>query len=171
MIHHVRTEEAAGGFRSAQGEHPAPPHPSAGALPRATRGARARIGRDHPLTAEHGRTTPDTTTTGPRPCSRWSRAVLAGWRVKDSNLGRHQPTDLQSAPICIFAGHIAVYERGLTDPPRYPAQSATLRHRGRTAHSADTNARPNAAKLRDKVDLHVRHLCWSIACKSILLRS
>jgi hypothetical protein len=29
----------------------------------------------------------------------------------------------------------------------------------------------NAAKLRDKVDLHVRHLCWSIACKSILLRS
>jgi hypothetical protein len=28
-----------------------------------------------------------------------SGAISAAWRVKDSNLGRHQPTDLQSAPI------------------------------------------------------------------------
>jgi transposase len=41
-------------------------------------------------------------------------ALSAAWRVKDSNLGRHQPTDLQSAPICISAGHSAVYEQVLT---------------------------------------------------------
>ena len=37
--------------------------------------------------------------TGPCPRFHRSRTVFAAWRVKDSNLGRHQPTDLQSAPI------------------------------------------------------------------------
>jgi hypothetical protein len=36
---------------------------------------------------------------GPRPCPSWSGTVCTGWRVKDSNLGRHQPTDLQSATV------------------------------------------------------------------------
>jgi hypothetical protein len=51
---------------------------------------RARTGRKQPWTPGHDRLRPDR-------C--WSWTVSAAWRVKDSNLGRHQPTDLQSAPI------------------------------------------------------------------------
>src|SRR5918997_3935959 len=37
--------------------------------------------------------------TTPSPVITGQRSSSTGWRVKDSNLGRHQPTDLQSAPI------------------------------------------------------------------------
>jgi hypothetical protein len=51
-----------------------------------------------------------------RPCPSWSGTVCTGWRVKDSNLGRHQPTDLQSF---LAPGRAAVsgLVRGVT-PPR-----------------------------------------------------
>ena len=56
---------------------------------------RAETSVDHqpaPDTAGHGKI-------DRRPYLSWSGADLAAWRVKDSNLGRHQPTDLQTAPM------------------------------------------------------------------------
>jgi hypothetical protein len=35
----------------------------------------------------------------PRPVIAGQESFLLVWRVKDSNLGRHQPTDLQSAAV------------------------------------------------------------------------
>jgi hypothetical protein len=54
-------------------------------------GARARIA----VNSRTRRDSTDATKIGPRPGLSWSRAVCAAWRVKDSSLGRHQPTDLQ----------------------------------------------------------------------------
>ncbi len=73
-------------------------------------GIRARL-------AVHSWTRPDSAghnKARPTPLSILVRGRFAGWRVKDSNLGRHQPTDLQSGLICISSGHNAVYEQALT---------------------------------------------------------
>jgi hypothetical protein len=60
---------------------------------------------------------------------RSSGAVPAAWRVKDSNLGRHQPTDLQFVAVRVSAGHSVVYERGLARWP--PVSPCSSRHHGR----------------------------------------
>jgi len=58
---------------------------------------RARYSGDRRGTAgSHGDTDRRTPATAPTRYHR-SAAISAAWRVKDSNLGRHQPTDLQTA--------------------------------------------------------------------------
>jgi hypothetical protein len=48
----------------------------------------------------------------PPTCHRTSGTISAGWRVKDSNLGRHQPTDLQSVAMRASAAlHAAAARR------------------------------------------------------------
>jgi hypothetical protein len=98
-------------------------------------GAGARIGRNWPWTAGHGQTVPDTTEAAPQPCSRWPETVLAAWQVKDSNLRRHQPTDLQSAAIRISAAHCMVmkdprFSRGRPTRARAVAIGVTSRSHG-----------------------------------------
>jgi WD40 repeat protein len=64
----------------------------------------------------------------PSPVIAGQGLFLLVWRVKDSNLGRHQPTDLQSIAPRISAGHHVVYEQGLTDLTHPTPLSALTGH-------------------------------------------
>jgi hypothetical protein len=57
------------------------------------------LGANRARTAANRRTAPDITTADSRPCSYWPGTIFAAWRVKDSNLGRHAPTDLQTVAM------------------------------------------------------------------------
>jgi hypothetical protein len=59
---------------------------------------------------------------GPWPVIAGQGPFLLVWRVKDSNLGRHQPTDLPSIAVHIFTSHHVVYEQGWLKP--FPVPSA-----------------------------------------------
>ena len=86
-------------------------------------GAGARIGRDYPWTAGHSRIAPDATKICPRPYVCWSGIVCAGWRVKDSNLGRHQPTDYRSFSSMVTSIHVpAGRGHASTVLPREPSR-------------------------------------------------
>src|SRR3712207_2060555 len=74
---------------------------------------------------------------GSRPGRCWSRAICAAWRVKDSNLGRRTPTDLQSVPIADLPARFR-------DPGRPPIH-------GRVGSALD-NVAAEALKSTLKVD-------------------
>lgn len=97
-VDHVSSRTGWGSITSGENEDPEDPGPR---LPVTSRPDRHRP-QTSARTAVNHRISPDRAgqrrrASDPQTC--WSGALFTGWQAQDSNLRRHTPTDLQSAPI------------------------------------------------------------------------